>query len=89
LPLTKEQKSAVLQTHRKHESDSGSSEIQVSLLTERIRRLTGHFDSHKKDHNSKRGLLRMVGRRRRLLKYLERSDITRYRALIEKLGLRG
>jgi small subunit ribosomal protein S15 len=89
LPLTKDEKEGLLKTHRVHETDTGSSDVQIALLTERIRHLSEHFDEHKKDHNSKRGLLKMVGRRRRLLRYVERTDITRYRALIEKLGLRG
>jgi small subunit ribosomal protein S15 len=89
LPLTKEEKQGLLNTHRTHETDTGSSEVQIALLTEKIRHLTDHFDHHKKDHNSKRGLLKMVGQRRRLLRYMERTDIARYRALVEKLGIRG
>ena len=89
LALTKEKKAEVLSVHRVHEADTGSSEVQVALLTDRIRKLSEHFGTHKRDNNSKRGLLKMVGRRRRLLRYLERTQINRYRALVEKLGLRG
>ena len=89
MPLTKEEKEGLLKTHGVHEADTGSSDVQIALLTERIRHLSEHFDHHKKDHNSKRGLLKMVGRRRRLLRYMQRTDISRYRALVEKLGLRG
>jgi len=83
-----EQKSEVIQTFHVHQTDTGSPEVQVALLTKRIERLTGHFKSHAKDHNSRRGLLRMVGRRRRLLNYLRGIDHQRYRSLIERLGLR-
>lgn len=89
MPLTKEGKEGLLKMHGAHETDTGSSDVQIALLTEKIRHLTEHFDQHKKDHNSKRGLLKMVGRRRRLLRYVERTDIARYRALVERLGLRG
>ncbi len=74
--------------HRRHDADVGSTEVQVGLLTDRIRHLTEHLKMHKKDHHSRRGLLMLVGRRRRLLDYLRREDIERYRALIGKLGLR-
>lgn len=74
--------------HRLHETDTGSPEVQIALLTERIEHLTGHLKVHKKDHHSRRGLLMLVGRRRRLLNYLRDTDIERYRALIAKLGLR-
>jgi small subunit ribosomal protein S15 len=74
--------------HRLHETDTGSPEVQVALLTERINHLTEHLKVHKKDHHSRRGLLMLVGRRRRLLDYLRRNDVERYRALIAKLGLR-
>lgn len=89
LSLTKDQKAEVLKAHRVHDTDTGSSEVQVALLTDRIRKLTSHFGTHGRDHNSKRGLLKMVGRRRRLLRYLERTQIGRYRTLVEKLGIRG
>jgi small subunit ribosomal protein S15 len=79
---------ATITEHRLHDSDTGSPEVQVALLTERINHLTEHLKVHKKDHHSRRGLLMLVGRRRRLLDYLRRNDIERYRALIAKLGLR-
>jgi small subunit ribosomal protein S15 len=74
--------------HRLHGTDSGSPEVQVAIFTERIRELTRHLQTHKKDHHSRRGLLILVGKRRRLLNYLSRNDIERYRALISKLGIR-
>lgn len=74
--------------HRHHETDTGSPEVQVALLTERIEDLTEHLKTHVKDHHSRRGLLKLVGRRRRLLNYLDNNDVERYRALITKLGLR-
>ena len=79
---------ATIGEHRLHETDTGSPEVQVALLTERINHLTEHLKVHKKDHHSRRGLLMLVGRRRRLLDYLRRNDVERYRALIAKLGLR-
>lgn len=79
---------ATIADHRLHETDTGSPEVQVALLTERIEHLTEHLKVHKKDHHSRRGLLMLVGRRRRLLDYLRRNDVDRYRALIAKLGLR-
>ncbi|MFM7059576.1 MAG: 30S ribosomal protein S15 [Actinomycetes bacterium] len=81
-------KTATITEHRLHESDTGSPEVQVAILTERINHLTEHLKVHKKDHHSRRGLLMLVGRRRRLLDYLKRNDVERYRALIAKLGLR-
>jgi small subunit ribosomal protein S15 len=81
-------KAAVLQAHAQNEKDTGSTRVQVALLTERINSLTDHFRTHPKDHHSRRGLLKMVGSRRRLLTYLKRSDLVTYRALIEQLGLR-
>ncbi len=81
-------KSATIADNRLHETDTGSPEVQVALLTERISHLTEHLKTHKKDHHSRRGLLMLVGRRRRLLKYLRDNDVDRYRALIAKLGLR-
>ncbi len=83
-----EQKKAVITTHAKHEGDTGSPEVQVALLTARIEDLTVHFRTHKKDFHSRQGLLKLVGRRRKLLNYLKKVDVQRYRALIEKLGLR-
>jgi small subunit ribosomal protein S15 len=79
---------ATISEHRLHETDTGSPEVQVALLTERINHLTEHLKVHKKDHHSRRGLLMLVGQRRRLLDYLGRNDVERYRALIAKLGLR-
>jgi small subunit ribosomal protein S15 len=84
-----EAKSETINEYRTHASDTGSPEVQVALLTRRIQHLTEHFGVHKKDFHSRRGLLRLVGRRRRLLDYLKKKDITRYRQLIERLGLRG
>jgi small subunit ribosomal protein S15 len=81
-------KQSVVVQHRAHEADTGSTKVQVALLTERINSLTDHFRTHLKDHHSRRGLLKMVGTRRRLLTYLKRSDLATYRALSEQLGLR-
>jgi small subunit ribosomal protein S15 len=81
-------KQQIIAEHARSEGDTGSPEVQVALLTHRINHLTGHLKEHKHDHHSRRGLLLLVGQRRRLLNYLQRTDITRYRALIEKLGLR-
>ena len=88
MALTTEQKSATLAEYGVHQTDTGSPEAQVALLTQRIVRLTEHLKMHKHDHHSRRGLLQMVGRRRRLLRYLQNNDVARYRALIERLGLR-
>lgn len=79
---------AVIEKYRKHETDRGSARVQIALLTARINHLTSHFRAHKKDHHSRRGLLKMVGQRRRLLDYLRRTDVDQYRALIADLGLR-
>ncbi len=83
-----EQKKSVIASHAKHEGDTGSTEVQVALLTARIEGLTEHFKVHKKDFHSRTGLLKLVGQRRKLLSYLKTTDVQRYRALIEKLGLR-
>jgi small subunit ribosomal protein S15 len=83
------QKPEIIDEFRTHSNDTGSPEVQIALLTRRIQYLTEHFKSFKKDFHSRRGLLRLVGRRRRLLEYLKRKDITRYRQLVERLGLRG
>lgn len=83
-----ENKEGIIQDNQLHEGDTGSSEVQVAILTQRIRHLTEHLRTHKHDFHSRRGLLQMVGRRRRLLKYLQKKDVERYRALIAKLGLR-
>jgi small subunit ribosomal protein S15 len=81
-------KSAAIDKNRKHETDTGSSQVQVAVLTERINYLTDHFRQHAKDHHGRRGLLKMVGTRRRLLDYLKRTDLESYRKLIDQLGLR-
>ncbi len=81
-------KEHVISEYRRHDHDSGSPEVQVALITKRIEYLTEHFKVHAKDHHSRRGLLMLVGQRRRLLEYLRRKDVARYRALIERLGLR-
>lgn len=81
-------KEKIIEKYRLHETDRGSPAIQVALLTARINHLTEHFRTHKKDHHSRRGLLKMVGKRRRLLEYMKRTDLERYRELIEDLGLR-
>ena len=81
-------KSTTIQKHRTHESDTGSARVQVAVLTERINYLTEHFREHRKDHHSRRGLLKMVGKRRRLLNYLRRTDVETYRLLVQELGLR-
>ena len=86
--LQKEVKSEVIAANRTHENDTGSPEVQIAILTKRINDLTAHLKSHKNDHHSRRGLLKMVGRRRNMLNYLKKKDINRYRAVIEKLGLR-
>ena len=86
--IRKEDKTAVIEANRTHESDTGSPEVQIAILTARIKELTEHLKVHKKDNHSRRGLLKMVGKRRRLLDYLAKKDIERYRALIAKLGLR-
>lgn len=86
--LTAERKGEIIQKFRIHDSDTGSPEVQVALLTERINYLTEHFKIHKKDFHSRRGLLKLVGQRRRLLDYLKRKDVERYRKLIGELGLR-
>ncbi len=88
MALTIEAKSGLVETHRVHEKDTGSPEVQVAILTGRIRELTDHLRANKKDHASRRGLLKMVGRRASLLKYLTRTDRTRYKKLITSLGLR-
>lgn len=86
--LTKEDKAAIIKKYGKGEADSGSTSVQVALLSERINYLTAHLKQHKHDHHTRRGLLMLVGQRRRLLNYLQRSDLEGYRALIKKLGLR-
>ena len=87
--LTKEVKDQIINDHKLHEGDTGSPEVQIAILTYRINSVNEHLKAHKKDHHSRRGLLKMVGQRRNLLRYLQNNDITRYRSLIEKLGIRG
>ena len=86
--LTKDKKTEVISTYKTHEGDTGSPEVQVAILTERINQLTDHFKAHKKDHASRRGLLKMVSNRSALLKYLSKTNVTRYREIISRLGLR-
>ncbi len=88
MALSKEHKSSVIGSFRRNEHDTGSPEVQIALLTESINDLTQHLQTHKKDHAGRRGLLIKVGKRRRLLKYLERTDLERYRRILEQLGLR-
>ena len=88
MALTQERKLQIIQEHKTHENDTGSPEVQIAILTENIVNLTEHLRTHKKDHHSRRGLLKMVGKRRKLLAYLKENDVKRYSALIEKLGLR-
>ena len=88
MPLSPERKREVIGQFKTHDTDSGSAEVQIALLTERIKYLTEHFKVHKRDHHSRRGLLRMVGQRRRLLDYLKATKIERYRMVVKELGLR-
>lgn len=88
MPLTKEDKAEIVGEFGDNEKDTGKAEVQVALLTRRITELTEHFKTHTQDHNSRRGLLKLVGQRRRMLNYLQKKDIERYRAVIAKLGLR-
>ena len=88
MALQKEQKNDIIETTRTHESDTGSPEVQIALLTERINGLTAHLREHRHDHHTRRGLLKLVGRRRRLLAYLSKNDLERYRAVIQRHGLR-
>ena len=86
--MLKDEKTAVIEANRTHEKDTGSPEVQIAILTKRINDLTEHLKEHKQDHHSRRGLLKMVGKRRNLLKYLMKKDVERYRAIIAKLGIR-
>ena len=86
--ISKEKKAAIIEEFGRKAGDTGSPEVQIAILTARIEELQEHFDMHKKDHHSRRGLLKMVGKRRNLLAYLKNKDVARYRALIERLGLR-
>lgn len=88
MAMEKDKKQELIGEYKIHESDTGSPEVQIALLSERIKYLTDHFKTHKKDHHSRRGLLQMVGRRRRLLDYLKSKNVDRYKGIIEKLGLR-
>jgi small subunit ribosomal protein S15 len=88
MALTQERKNEIINQFKTHETDTGSPEVQIAILTEQINNLNEHLRVHKKDHHSRRGLLKMVGKRRNLLTYLRNKDITRYRELINKLGLR-
>jgi small subunit ribosomal protein S15 len=89
MPLEKDVIAQIVSENAKHEGDTGSPEVQIALLTQRIRDLTEHLKIHKKDHHTRRGLLKLVGQRRRLLNYLKKNDIERYRAIVAKLGLRN
>ena len=89
MPLPKDVKTGIIGEYKRSDSDTGSPEVQVALLTQRIRDLTEHLKMHKKDHHTRRGLLKLVGQRRRLLAYLKKVDIERYRAVIAALGIRG
>ena len=89
MPLPKDVKAGIIGEYKRGETDTGSAEVQVALLTQRIRDLTEHLKLHKKDHHTRRGLLKLVGQRRRMLNYLKKTDIERYRAVIAQLGIRG
>ncbi|HHV47104.1 MAG TPA: 30S ribosomal protein S15 [Tissierellia bacterium] len=89
MSLSKEEKARIIEEYKVHENDTGSPEVQIALLTYRINQLTEHLKTHKKDHHSRRGLFKMIGQRRGLLRYLEKKDIERYRELIQKLDIRG
>ena len=86
--MRKEEKTAIIENNRLHDTDTGSAEVQVAILTKRIAELTEHLKEHKNDHHSRRGLMKMIGRRRSMLNYMAKKDINRYRATIEKLGIR-
>jgi small subunit ribosomal protein S15 len=86
--LATDKKKEIINSFQKHDSDTGSPEVQIAILTERITYLTEHFKVHKKDHHSRRGLLKMVGQRRRLLDYVKKKDVERYKSIIERLGIR-
>lgn len=88
MALTSEKKQEIIAKYKLHDLDTGSPEVQIAILTERINYLTAHFKTHKKDHHSRRGLLKMVGQRRGLLNYLKKTDFSRYRSIVEQLGLR-
>ena len=88
MPLTAERKTEIVEAYQTHKTDTGSPEVQIAILSEKITYLTDHFKVHAKDHHSRRGLLMMVGKRRRLLDYLKDKDVSRYRTVIERLGIR-
>lgn len=87
--LTKEEKTSIIEEFKTHEGDNGSPEVQIAILTKKIQVLSDHLREHKHDHSSRRGLLKMVGQRRRLQKYLKKKDMDRYQSLIQRLGIRG
>ena len=89
MPLPKDVKSEIIAEFKRGETDTGSAEVQIALMTRRIRELTEHLKMHKKDHHTRRGLLKLVGQRRRMLNYLKKVDIERYRAVVAQLGIRG
>jgi len=89
MTLTQERKHEIIEGYQVHETDTGSADVQIAILTERINRLSEHLKSNKKDHSSRRGLLKMIGLRKRLLSYLRKEDAQRYQALIQRLGIRG
>ncbi len=89
MALVQQRKQEIITTYQVHETDTGSADVQVAMLTERINRLSEHLKTNKKDHSSRHGLLKMIGLRKRLLAYIQRNDRARYRALIERLGIRG
>lgn len=89
MTLTQDRKQEIIESYQVHETDTGSADVQIAMLTERINRLSQHLQGNKKDHASRRGLLKMIGQRKRLLSYLRQQDIERYQALIKRLGIRG
>lgn len=89
MSLLQEQKQQIISDYQVHETDTGSADVQVAMLTERINRLSSHLKANKQDHSSRRGLLQMIGRRKRLLAYIRKQDLERYQALIKRLGIRG
>ena len=88
MPLAKENKETIIKQYKMHDSDTGSPEVQIALISERLTVLNSHFQSHKKDHHSRRGLLKLVGQRRKLLRYLKATDSMRYAKIVKQLGLR-
>ena len=89
MALTQQQKQEIMSEHQVHETDTGSADLQVAMLSQRIKQLSDHLQKNKKDYASRQGLLKMIGRRKRLLGYIQAKDVNRYRALIQKLGIRG